>query len=87
MKKPLNQTPRVRLDSENYRRLYREVLARDGWRCQSCGSMRQLQVHHMKFRSRSGGDEELNLITFVRRMSRPGTFKLSQESIYLRKSG
>jgi len=38
------------------------VLERDGWRCQFCGSMQHLQVHHFKFRSRSGGDEEQNLI-------------------------
>ena len=28
-----------------------------------CGSMQHLQVHHQKFRSQSGGDEEQNLIT------------------------
>ena len=35
MAKPLSKTHRIRLDSENYRRLQRQVLARDGWRCQS----------------------------------------------------
>ena len=40
-----------------------EVLARDGWRCQACGSMRNLQVHHRQFRSQAGADEEPNLIT------------------------
>jgi 5-methylcytosine-specific restriction endonuclease McrA len=63
MTKPLSKTHRTRLDSENYRRLQRQVLARDGWRCQSCGSMQQLQVHHLRFRSRAGKDEEQNLIT------------------------
>jgi 5-methylcytosine-specific restriction endonuclease McrA len=57
------KSPRLRLDSESYRKLYRQVLERDGWRCQICGSMQQLQVHHLKFRSQSGGDEEQNLIT------------------------
>ena len=57
------KSPRLRLDSESYRKLHRQVLERDGWRCQICGSMQQLQVHHLKFRSQSGGDEEQNLIT------------------------
>jgi len=55
--------PRLRLDSTSYTKLQRQVLERDGWRCQVCGSMQNLQVHHLKFRSRSGGDEEQNLIT------------------------
>jgi 5-methylcytosine-specific restriction endonuclease McrA len=54
---------RVRLDPESYCELQRQVLERDGWRCQFCGSMQRLQVHHLKFRSQSGGDEEQNLIT------------------------
>jgi 5-methylcytosine-specific restriction endonuclease McrA len=29
----------------------------------SSGSMQNLQVHHLKFRSQSGGDVEQNLIT------------------------
>jgi 5-methylcytosine-specific restriction endonuclease McrA len=57
------KSPRLRLDSESYRKLHRQVLERDGWRCQICGSMQQLQVHHLKFRRQSGGDEEQNLIT------------------------
>ena len=54
---------RVRLDPEAYRDLHREVLQRDGWRCQVCGSMQQLQVHHLNFRAHSGSDSEENLIT------------------------
>jgi 5-methylcytosine-specific restriction endonuclease McrA len=57
------KSPRLRLDSESYRELHRQVLERDGWRCQFCGSMQNLQVHHLKFRSQSGGDVEQNLIT------------------------
>jgi 5-methylcytosine-specific restriction endonuclease McrA len=57
------RTPRLRLDSESYRELHGRVLERDGWRCQACGNMQNLQVHHLKFRSKSGGDEEQNLIT------------------------
>ena len=54
---------RLRLDPESYEQLCREVLQRDGWRCQSCGSLEKLQIHHKKFRSQSGNDSERNLIT------------------------
>ena len=57
------KTPRLRLDANSYHELHRQVLERDGWRCQVCGSMQNLQVHHLKFRSHSGGDVEQNLIT------------------------
>jgi 5-methylcytosine-specific restriction endonuclease McrA len=57
------KSPRLRLDSKSYSELHRQVLERDGWRCQVCGSMQNLQVHHLKFRSQSGGDVEQNLIT------------------------
>jgi hypothetical protein len=39
------------------------VVRRDGWRCQSCGAMSNLEIHHEEFRSHSGDDSELNLIT------------------------
>ncbi|MGD0907850.1 MAG: HNH endonuclease [Candidatus Acidiferrales bacterium] len=54
--------PRLRLDPEAYRRLCREVLERDGWRCQSCGCIEGLQVHHIRPRSRLGDDAAENLI-------------------------
>ena len=63
MKRIPAKNPRLRLDSESYQELHRQVLERDGWRCQVCGSMQLLQVHHFKFRSQSGGDVEQNLIT------------------------
>jgi 5-methylcytosine-specific restriction endonuclease McrA len=63
MKKVSGKTPRLRLDANSYHELHRQVLERDGWRCQVCGSMQQLQVHHLKYRSQLGGDEEQNLIT------------------------
>src|SRR5580704_6246513 len=37
--------------------------SRDAWRCQSCGTMSNLEVHHKEFRSQSGHDREENLIT------------------------
>jgi 5-methylcytosine-specific restriction endonuclease McrA len=54
---------RARLDPEQYDNLRQLVLRRDGWRCQSCGTMFNLEVHHKQFRSRSGEDSEQNLIT------------------------
>ena len=55
--------PRLRLDPESYEALRQQVLRRDGWRCQSCGAMSNLEVHHKQFRSHSGHDSEENLIT------------------------
>jgi 5-methylcytosine-specific restriction endonuclease McrA len=55
--------PRLRLDYERYEQIRKEVLRRDGWRCQSCGAMSNLEVHHKEFRSQSGHDSEHNLIT------------------------
>jgi 5-methylcytosine-specific restriction endonuclease McrA len=59
----ISKQPRLRLDSESYRELHRQILKRDGWRCQACGTMRHLQVHHQQARSQSGDDMEQNLIT------------------------
>jgi 5-methylcytosine-specific restriction endonuclease McrA len=55
--------PRVRLKPEDYGVLRNHVLKRDGWRCQDCGAMKDLQVHHIKSRSQLGGDVAQNLIT------------------------
>ena len=55
--------PRLRLDAASYERLWQQVLRRDGWRCQSCGTMSNLEVHNKEFRSRLGDDSEANLIT------------------------
>ena len=54
---------RLRLDAISYESLRQQVLRRDGWRCQSCGTMTNLEVHHQQFRSHSGNDSEENLIT------------------------
>ena len=53
----------VRLDANAYRQLFKEVLERDGWRCQSCGSLSAVEVHHKRFRSHQGADAKNNLIT------------------------
>jgi len=54
---------RTRLDSIAYESLRLRILHRDGWRCQCCGTMSNLEVHHKQFRSQSGNDSEENLIT------------------------
>ena len=55
--------PRLRLDSDSYRKLRIEVLERDCWRCQYCGSSDRLEVHHLRSRGRLGDDTDENLIT------------------------
>jgi 5-methylcytosine-specific restriction endonuclease McrA len=55
--------PRLRLDPESYEILRQQILRRDSWRCQSCGAMFNLEIHHKQFRSHSGDDSEENLIT------------------------
>jgi 5-methylcytosine-specific restriction endonuclease McrA len=53
----------LRLDPVSYETLRQQVLRRDGWRCQLCGTMTNLEVHHKEYRSQSGDDSEQNLIT------------------------
>jgi 5-methylcytosine-specific restriction endonuclease McrA len=61
---PLGPKPtRLRLDQASYESLRQQVLRRDGWRCQLCGTMANLEVHHKQFRSHSGDDSKENLIT------------------------
>jgi RNA-directed DNA polymerase len=63
MSKLRQKRPRVRLKRAAYSELHRKVLMRDGWRCQQCGSSINLQVHHIRSRSKLGDDNEENLIT------------------------
>lgn len=53
----------TRLDPLSYENLRQQVLPRDGWRCQSCGAMSNLEIHHQEFRSHAGEDSQQNLIT------------------------
>jgi ATP-dependent DNA helicase RecQ len=53
----------LRLNPVSYKSLRQQVLRRDGWRCQSCGTTSNLEIHHKLFRSHSGEDTEDNLIT------------------------
>ena len=57
------KAPRMPLDPRSYEGLRQQILRRDNWRCQSCGAMSNLEVHHRQFRSHSGTDSEENLIT------------------------
>ncbi len=54
---------RRRLELDAYRQLHKAVLERDGWKCQICGAFSGLEVHHLRFRSHAGRDDEQNLIT------------------------
>jgi 5-methylcytosine-specific restriction endonuclease McrA len=47
----------------NYLLLENQVLERDGWQCQDCGSFEIFKFTILKFRSHLGGDEMPNLIT------------------------
>jgi len=60
----------LRLKFDEYQELHLSVLRRDGWRCQSCGSVKQLEVHHQQYRSHAGEDVEDNLITLCRKCHR-----------------
>jgi 5-methylcytosine-specific restriction endonuclease McrA len=53
----------LRLGPASYESLRQQVLRRDSWRCQSCGTMSTLEIHDKQFRSHSGCDSEENLIT------------------------
>lgn len=55
--------PRLVLNQEEYDQLREQVLHRDGWKCQCCGTASNLHVHHIVRRSRLGSDELGNLIT------------------------
>jgi len=59
----LRKVKRIKLGKEVYRRLMKRVLERDGWRCQKCGALENLQVHHKIKRSQQGDDALANLVT------------------------
>ena len=58
--------PRIRKAPKLYVSLRREILERDGWRCQKCGCSKNLDVHHLRRRSSLGDDAATNLITLCR---------------------
>jgi 5-methylcytosine-specific restriction endonuclease McrA len=72
MRKSFGKKPPLRVAADAYRKLRRQILQRDGWRCQNCGSLRQLEVHHLQPRGRSGEDREENLVTLCAACHRQG---------------
>jgi 5-methylcytosine-specific restriction endonuclease McrA len=60
------QRARIRKTPKQYAKLRKEILERDGWRCQKCGCSRNLDVHHIRRRSALGDEAETNLITLCR---------------------
>jgi 5-methylcytosine-specific restriction endonuclease McrA len=65
-----HRRPRIRTVPRLYAKLRKEILERDGWRCQNCGCSRNLDVHHIRRRSALGDDAETNLITLCRECHR-----------------
>jgi 5-methylcytosine-specific restriction endonuclease McrA len=59
----MNKKRPLRLSTDEYQVLWASILARDGWRCQCCGSSYNLHVHHVTPRGRGGDDAPENLIT------------------------
>jgi 5-methylcytosine-specific restriction endonuclease McrA len=59
----LRKVKRIKLGKQIYRQLIKAVLERDGWRCQKCGTLENLQVHHKIKRSQLGNDSLDNLVT------------------------
>ncbi len=59
----LKKVKRIKLGKQAYQRIMKRVLERDGWRCQKCGSVKDLQIHHKIKRSQQGNDSLQNLVT------------------------
>ena len=57
MKAHSGKRRRIRLAADAYGRLRKEILERDGWRCQACGSLLGLEIHHIVRRGRSKSEE------------------------------
>ena len=60
---PPSKSQRLEVDRTTSESLRLQVLRRDNWRCQGCGHMERLEVHHLVFRSHGGQNAEENLIT------------------------
>ncbi len=59
----LRKVERIKLGVQAYKRLMKLVLKRDDSRCQKCGSLENLQIHHQIKRSHQGNDALQNLVT------------------------
>ena len=63
----LKKIKRIKLGIRAYRRITKRILERDDWRCQKCGSLENLQIHHKIKRSQLGDDALANLVTLCAR--------------------
>lgn len=63
MNKLSQRMARLRLSVREYATLRTQVLERDGWCCQSCGSSKNLHVHDLKSQSKLWDDALENLIS------------------------
>ena len=70
----LKKVKRIKLGKQIYRRLMKRVLERDEWRCQKCGSLENLQVHHKIKRSQLGNDSLDNLVDPMRLLPHGGAW-------------
>ncbi len=57
---------RLKAEAETKRQVYHSVKVRDHYRCRSCGTTRQVDVHHLKFRSAGGGTTLENALCLCR---------------------
>jgi hypothetical protein len=57
-----------------------QILQRDGWHCQRCGGMTNLEVHHLQFKSHQGEDTEQNLVTLCSACHKMTHSRLSSNS-------
>jgi 5-methylcytosine-specific restriction endonuclease McrA len=70
-----------RLDPQAYAALRSEVLQRDGWRCQWCGSLNGVEVHHLIHRSQGGADLPENLLPVLIGIFGPALGALSARNL------
>ena len=81
MQRLRQKRPRFKLGIEEYNLLRQRVLERDGWRCQNCGSSKDLHAHHLVKRSKLGDDALENLIRFAASVAtESGTIVISDSS-------
>jgi len=59
------RSPRIKLDPEAYARLRRQILKREHWRCQYCGSTAE-NLDHVVPRSRGGPHTWENVVASCR---------------------
>ena len=57
---------RLKAEAQTKRQVAHAVKVRDQYRCRCCGTARQVDVHHLRFRSAGGGDVLENLLCLCR---------------------